>query len=78
MTHEQKQRLAEINQHSPKLHGIFARAFAGNSRSAAVKAKCLDCCCYQRIEVAKCTTLACPLWPYRPYQAGEDDDTPES
>ena len=30
-----------------------------------IRAKCLDCSCYQRAEVAKCTAYGCPLWPYR-------------
>jgi hypothetical protein len=36
---------------------------AGNGR--VVRAKCLDCCCYQEAEIRKCTALACALWPYR-------------
>jgi hypothetical protein len=36
---------------------------AGNGR--VVRAKCLDCCCYQEAEIRKCTALACVLWPYR-------------
>jgi hypothetical protein len=31
----------------------------------AIRAKCLDCCCYQETEVRKCTAVGCPLWPYR-------------
>jgi hypothetical protein len=30
-----------------------------------IRAKCLDCCCYQPAEVAKCTAAGCALWPYR-------------
>jgi hypothetical protein len=32
---------------------------------AVIRAKCLDCCCNQQYEVRKCTTVNCPLWPYR-------------
>jgi hypothetical protein len=32
---------------------------------AVLREKCLDCCCYQAIEVRRCTTARCPLWPYR-------------
>ena len=32
---------------------------------AAIKAKCLDCCCYQIGEVRACTVTACPLHPFR-------------
>jgi hypothetical protein len=32
---------------------------------AAIRAKCLDCCCEQRSEVACCTLTHCALWPFR-------------
>ena len=32
---------------------------------AAIRAKCLDCCCGQESEVRKCTAVRCSLWPYR-------------
>jgi hypothetical protein len=59
-------RLASI----PNLHKVlFRKVFAGKAgRPARVKAKCLDCCCYQKSEVAACTARFCPLWPIRPYQ----------
>jgi hypothetical protein len=31
----------------------------------AIRAKCLDCCCYQEGEVRKCAAIECPLWPFR-------------
>jgi len=31
----------------------------------AIRAKCLDCMCYQSVEVKKCTQTACTLYPYR-------------
>lgn len=31
----------------------------------AIRAKCMDCCCYQRNEVAACPCTNCALWPYR-------------
>ena len=31
----------------------------------AIRAKCLDCCCGQFIEVRECTIETCPLHPYR-------------
>ena len=30
-----------------------------------IRDKCLDCCCGSQGEVAKCTAVDCPLWPYR-------------
>jgi hypothetical protein len=31
----------------------------------AIRAHCLDCCGYQEKEVAHCTAVNCPAWPYR-------------
>ena len=31
----------------------------------AIRAKCLDCCCYQRAEVRACSAKTCPLWLFR-------------
>ena len=39
------------------------------SKAAAVKAKCLDCSCWDYIMVRDCTAQHCPLWPHRPYAA---------
>jgi hypothetical protein len=48
--------------------GLFRRAMSGKSKSAALKAKCVECCNFQRVEVENCTCLQCPLHQYRPYQ----------
>ena len=31
----------------------------------AIRAKCLDCCCWQSNEVKLCTVTDCALYPYR-------------
>lgn len=31
----------------------------------AIREKCMDCCCMQRAEVARCNIKKCSLWPYR-------------
>lgn len=31
----------------------------------AIRRKCLDCCCGSQVEVKKCTTVGCWLWPLR-------------
>ncbi|MCD8238779.1 MAG: hypothetical protein LUC92_05535 [Clostridiales bacterium] len=31
----------------------------------AIRAKCLDCCCWQKNEVKLCTAEDCPLHPFR-------------
>ena len=35
------------------------------TRKAAIRAKCLDCCCNQANEVRLCPTQNCALWPFR-------------
>ena len=39
--------------------------FAKTALRKVIRAKCLNCCCYQAIEVKRCTAVKCPLWPYR-------------
>lgn len=31
----------------------------------AIRAKCLDCCCWQQKEVKLCPITDCPLYPFR-------------
>ena len=50
----------------------YQKAMAGKSRAAAVKAKCLDCTCWNRAEVARCPVKTCSLWSYRPYITAEN------
>ena len=45
----------------------YLRAMRGRSLAAAVKAFCMECVSWDRQEVARCTALACPLYPYRPF-----------
>ena len=49
----------------------YLKALGGKSRTAAIKANCLDCVCWVRAEVTKCPMLACPFWTYRPFQKQE-------
>ena len=35
------------------------------TRAKAIRAKCLDCCCGQAIEVRLCPCKTCPLYSYR-------------
>jgi hypothetical protein len=52
----------------------FRKALEGRSRTAAIKAKCLECTGYARKEVTACTARTCSLWPYRPYQRGDEPE----
>lgn len=42
----------------------------------AIRAKCLDCCCDQRAEVAACVVTTCALWSHRmatnPFRAARE------
>jgi len=62
-----EKRLAQMPASS---RGTYRRAAAGRSVAAAVKAFCGECVGWQRAEVTACKAVACPLWPYRPYQSG--------
>ncbi|MHB9070221.1 MAG: hypothetical protein ACYC54_07610 [Sedimentisphaerales bacterium] len=47
---------------------LYKKAMSGKSRIAGIKAKCLDCCCWQMGEAKDCGIPTCPLYPYNPYQ----------
>lgn len=64
ITPNQDERLKTI---PSKMKGIFNKCYLKKaSKTEAIKAKCYDCCCYQRDEVYNCTTEGCPLFQYRP------------
>ena len=48
-----------------KYRGIYRQAMTGRRALKAIRAKCLDCTCWQEAEVRRCTIEHCPLWPYR-------------
>lgn len=75
LTDEQKERLHDV---PTTMRGIFRRAFGTGSKPAVFKAKCLDCCCYQRKEVRLCTVAGCPIWPWRPFQRKRQSTQPPS
>ena len=59
------QRAAEI---PPRMLRAYLRAVCGKSLRSAVTAFCSECAGWNRAEVRRCTSLACPLYLYRPYQ----------
>jgi hypothetical protein len=68
-TGQVKERLRDIQIHSPKLYPLFFRMYAGQSGlSKSVKAKCLDCTGFSPKEITLCSVITCPLWNHRPYQ----------
>lgn len=49
----------------PRQRSIFRRAWEGGSRKAAIRGFCLQCVGYEPAEINRCTSLTCPLYPYR-------------
>lgn len=57
------------------LRGHFEASWAKTaSPRRAIKAQCLECVGFERKAITECTSFACSLYEYRPYQPGE---TPE-
>lgn len=53
----------------PAYQRLFRSVYEGKAvKVARLKAKCLECSAYQRIEITHCTVFFCPLWAVRPYQ----------
>jgi len=50
----------------------YDKAMTGRAMRAAINSKCLDCMCWQQVEVKRCDIVTCPLHPYRPYQDRPD------
>jgi len=51
-----------------KYRVLYEKAKSGQSRSAGIKAFCLECCNWDFNEVANCSDSGCPLFSYRPYK----------
>ncbi len=68
-------RLEEIPK---KYRRIYKKAVESRSKSAAVKALCLECVCWQKNEIINCSCLTCPLYGVRPFiksrQAAKNDE----
>jgi hypothetical protein len=60
-----ERRAAEI---PPLYRSKYLKAMKGRSLRAAIDAMCMECVAWQRVEITKCSSQACPLYPYRPYQ----------
>jgi len=52
-----------------KYQVLYEKAMSGKSKSAGIKAFCLECCNWEYGEVADCSDTGCPLFSYRPYKA---------
>ena len=68
LAEKRQEMIAEHRKQIPKVHRTnYDKAVRGRSMKAATKAFCLECVQWQKEEVRLCTSLACPLYPYRPY-----------
>ena len=56
-----------MNKYKQQVKKLTDDAQAGKSISPlkAIRAKCLDCCCFQSSEVRLCPNKDCPLWYFR-------------
>jgi len=65
-------RMQKINQRYSQIPKAYKQnykiAVQGKSLRACINAQCLECTGWQRKEITLCTSLACSLWPVRPYQ----------
>ncbi len=69
MMRTREEQIADRRAQMPQIHrSNYDKAVQRKSMKAAVKAFCLECVCWQKEEVRLCTSLACPLYPYRPYK----------
>ncbi len=69
MNIERQEKIAERRADTPKVYrASYDRAVLGRSLRAAINSFCLECCMWEREEVRRCTSSACALWSYRPYQ----------
>ena len=57
----------KLNDMPMSYRNTYKKAMAGKNRAAGVKSFCLECMGWQRTEVHNCDSVACPLYPYRPY-----------
>ena len=67
------ERIAKRRADMPKAYRRnYDKAMTGKSLKAAGKAFCLECVMWDRNEVKLCPSVACPLFPYRPYASSQN------
>lgn len=58
-----------LNQAPETQRLTLSKALSGSaSPRGAIRAKCLDCCAFDRAEVRNCPAVMCALHRYRPFQ----------
>jgi hypothetical protein len=66
MNHYRSVEGSDFKELPPNRLNLLKRHAKGNVR-AAVKLKCLECCCWQAQEAAKCKIVGCPLYLINPF-----------
>ena len=70
LTKEQQRRIDAVPQSGKTM---YLKAITGKCPPrAAIKVMCLECIGWSRKEITNCTSTACPLYAYRPFQKSED------
>ena len=64
-----KDRLDEM---PASLRPRYMKAMRGGAKNEAIAVFCFQCVGWVRADVALCRDLACPLYPYRPVQEGDE------
>lgn len=60
-----------VSQAPTSCRKTLTEAFCGAaSPRKAIRAQCLVCQGYDREAIKNCSGWSCPLWTYRPFQAG--------
>ncbi len=68
---ERQRKIAHRLEDIPRIYRrIYRQAAEGKGRKAAIHAFCLECTQWEKEEVRKCVSFACPLFVFRPYQPG--------
>jgi len=74
-----RDRATRLDAHVPQRYRVmFERALRGElPPRATIKAKCLECCAWQRFDggedrIGRCAMAACPLHAYRPFQRPQE------
>ena len=60
--------LQKLRQMPSLYRRFYLKALTGKSRRGAMKVHCLECAGWNPGEVARCESVSCALWAYRPYR----------
>jgi hypothetical protein len=68
LTQFQAETVRRASLYLPSAKNAFLKAFTGKAKVAAIKAKCIECCNFERKQVETCAVPGCPLFQYRPFR----------